>query len=123
MKEIEVTALRNFPYSRYGWDNKMACKGKDLTMSEVLAQRLAVLDPPYIEYKGLVGKCEYTLEFFKKAVEVAENGADTITLGEYVAKQKSGVWYNVFKGEEQLNESGVSKKKLAQFIFKLCSGE
>ena len=134
--EIEVKALRNFPYSRFGWDTNNAIAGNAVVLNKEVAKRLSKEDPPFVSYETKENPAKdvvkdpvetkevqtgYTLKDLELAVKDAKSGADEIIVGDYIAKQKSGTWYNVFKGEKQVNDSGVSRKKLASFIFDLYS--
>jgi len=68
-------------------------------------------------------KTAQTKEELEQMVVDAEKGADEIDLGVYFkAIQKSGSWYNVVKkGHEEdiLNEKGIARKELAEFVYNL----
>ena len=65
----------------------------------------------------------HTIEELEEKVEASEKGADVIDMGVFFkAVQKSGSWYNVVKkGHEDtlLNDKGLSKKDLAEFVYNL----
>ena len=75
-----------------------------------------------VEVESVGEKAAYALEDLEYMVDEAEKGADVIDLGiMFEAKQKSGSWYNVIKrdGEELVNDTGISRKNLAKYVYDL----
>jgi hypothetical protein len=69
-------------------------------------------------------ECVFTLEDLEKLVDDAEDGADEIELGFlFKAVQKSGKWYNVLKFDEQINDKGIGRDKLAKYVYDLYQEE
>ncbi len=59
-----------------------------------------------------------TLDDLNSLIEVEGKFTD-IEIDGLDIKKKNGNWYDIYRGEEKLNEKGIARTKIAEFIFNL----